>query len=141
MKRPHFISATPPDWKMWTRIVLSVLTFGWGWLSGNQDIVLAFVASLIVWVLGLLAERKWEVGKAVKTVALFVVAIILELGFAPVHLPTFPGFEDVAALTAFLGAFFEIAKTVLAAATVIYNLLLSKILEAGGHWLRARKLI
>lgn len=123
--------AKPFDWTMLTRIVLSVITFGWGWLTGNQDIVLAFVASLLVWLVSLAVERGYNIGKAVKTVFLFVVSVALSLLFTPVDLPPFPGWDQI---TEYLGAIFVLVDTVLAAATVIYNLLLAEILKQVPNW-------
>ena len=122
------------NWKDGLKIVLAVLTFGFGWLADNQTTVISFSAVLIVWLFGIaLAKFGYRPGKVGLTLVLFVVAIGLTLTFQPIVLPTFPTWAGDASifvplLVAYFIAFLQMAASVVAYATGVYNILLSQVL-------------
>lgn len=126
-----------PDWKLLARIALSVITFGWAWIADNQIIIIAFAASVIVWIISYFVDRQVEIGKTVKTIFLFAVAVILQLIFIPV---TFPPF-DVSDFPGYLSALLETIGAIFAGATIVYNLLLAEVLKQlpdGVSWVLRR---
>lgn len=103
-------------------------------LTEWQVILLGMVASVIVWVLRLLASKGWQPSKAVVAVFLYIVSLVLSVAFSPVTFPQFPPFNDapsfVAALLQFIGALLTIGAPVTGFAFLIYNFLLQRVLEA-----------
>lgn len=120
------------------KILLAVMTFGFGWFADNQATMIAYAAVLIVWILGEAAKRipslNWIKGKGPLTVAIFVVSFILAYLFQPFVLPTLPGWTGdagsyVPLLSVWLQAFFAIVGAAVTFAMSIYNMLLAQILE------------
>lgn len=116
------------DLKILAQIILAVLVGGWGWLAENQVVVIAFVATVLVWGFSELTKAKLNLGKFWKTVIVFVVSVILQLLFTHPVVPTFPGW-DIALLVTYLGQWFALAQEVMLAAMVIYNMLLSQVFD------------
>lgn len=136
------------NWKDGLKIVLAVMTFGFGWIADNQMTVISFAAVLIVWLLGLaLKYFGFSANKVSLTIILFIVALGLSLAFQPVALPSFPSWSGdasvfMALLVAYLSSFFQIAAGVVAYATGVYNILMAQVLEklppiASRLWRRA----
>jgi uncharacterized membrane protein (DUF441 family) len=125
----------PLNWKDGLKIVLAVMTFGFGWIADNQMTVISFAAVLIVWLLGLaLKYFGFTANKVSLTIILFIVALGLSLAFQPVALPSFPSWSGdasvfMALLVAYLASFFQIAAGVVAYATGVYNILMAQVLE------------
>lgn len=123
------------DWKDGLKIVLAVMTFGFGWIADNQATVISFTAVAIVWLLGIALTRfGYHPNKVGLTIILFIVALGLSLAFQPVALPTFPPWTgDVSVFAAlfisYVTAFLQIAASVVAYATGVYNILLAQVLE------------
>ncbi len=120
------------------KIVLAVMTFGLGWFADNQSTVVAYVAVLIVWLLGEAAKRipslNWLKGKGPLTVAVFVVSFFLAYIFQPFVIPSLPGWTGdagsyVPLLSTWLQAFFSIVGAAVTFSMSIYNVLLAQILE------------
>lgn len=125
------------NWKIFAQIVLAVITLGWGWLADNQVIVIGFAASVLVWLFDFLTRQKVTVGKFWKTIAVFIVSVGLQLLFAPVGIPTFPGWE-VPLLVDYIAQWFILAQDVMLAAMVIYNIMLDQVLGNTAVLLRAK---
>ena len=123
------------NWQDGLRIVLAVLTFGFGWIADNQATVISFSAVFIVWGIGLAIKKYgYQPTKAVLTIIVFAVALGLSLIFQPILLPMFPGWTGDAStfaplFLAYMTAFLQIASGVVAYATGVYNILLSHVLE------------
>lgn len=123
------------NWKDGFKIVLAVMTFGFGWIADNQATVIAFAAVLIVWLLGLALKYAGFVpNKAGLTIIVFIASIGLTLAFQHVNLPTFPAWTGDASvffslLIIYLTAFLQMASGVVAYATGVYNILLAQVLE------------
>ena len=115
--------------------VLAALAIGGaGWSVDSQATIIAFAAVGIVWLVKLIGNRfSWWPEKGVLTAFVFVVAVALQIVFTPVALPDFPAYTGELAtftplLIVYLGAFFQMAANIVAAATGIYNLLLADVL-------------
>lgn len=117
------------------KIVLAVMTFGIGWFANNQATVIAYTAMLMVWLIRLAMQKYgYKPSKANLTIILFIVAIGLSVLFSPVALPIFPTWTGDPAsyaplVIAYLGLFLQIAGSVVAYATTVYNILLSQVFE------------
>ena len=134
----HPSSTDQFTWQDAFKILLAVMTFGFGWFADNQLTMIAFAAVLIVWVLGRVAkytERfKWLAGKGPLTVLVFVVSFVLSYLFHPFVLPVFPGWTGdagtyVPLLSAWISSFFLVIGDAVLYAMTVYNLLLARILE------------
>lgn len=116
-------------------IVISLMTFGIGWVANNQTTVISYTAIGLVWIFGLILKRYGKrPTKAGLTITVFGVAIVLALLFQPVTLPLFPlwtgdvpGYATL--LIAYVAAFLQMASGVVAYATGVYNILLAQVLE------------
>ncbi len=126
------------NWQDGLKILLAVVTFGFGWFADNQTTVIAYAAVLVVWLLGVVAkysERfKWLAGKGPLTVLVFVVSFVLSYLFHPFVLPVFPGWTGdagtyVPLLSAWISSFFLVIGDAVLYAMTVYNLLLARILE------------
>lgn len=123
------------NWNDGLKILLAVMTFGFGWFADNQATVIAFAAMTIVWIVQQAMEKYgYQPKKALLTIVLFVVALVLALLFSPVALPIFPSWNnDIASYTplliAYVTAFLSIAGKVVAYATGVYNILLAQVFE------------
>lgn len=126
------------NWQDGAKILLAVLTFGFGWFASNQDTMIAYTAVLIVWLLGALAQTsdkfKWLKGKGPLTVLVFLVSFVLAFLFEPFTLPLPPGWSgDVGSyfplISVWLSSIFSIVGNSVVVAMSVYNLLLSHVLE------------
>jgi hypothetical protein len=123
------------NWQDGLKIVLAVMTFGIGWFANNQATVIAFSAMLIVWVIRLAMQKYgYKPEKSSLTVILFVVAIGLSFLFSPIALPIFPFWTGDAStyaplFIAYFIAFLQIAGSVVAYATGVYNILLAQVFD------------
>lgn len=123
------------NWKDGLKIVLSVMTFGIGWLADNQAAVISFLALVIVWLVGLVFEHfKIKLGKAGLTGFVFAIAIILAYVFNPLTFPTLPEWTgDFSTysplLIAFLYSVLQAVDMIVAQATGVYNILLAEVLK------------
>jgi hypothetical protein len=115
------------DLKILAQIILAVVMFGWGWISDNMIVVIGFIASVLVWLFDFLTKYKIILGKFWKTVAAFLVSLILQLLITHPTLPTFPGW-DISLLVTYIGEWFALAQSVMLASMVIYSMLLEKVL-------------
>lgn len=102
---------------------------------------LSLVSSALVWLLRLaFKDRGREVPAWVYSVLLYGVSLGLALVFSPVSLPPFPPFTDLAsglaALMIFLGELIPILSAIVGFATLIYQVLLKRVLEGLGDALR-----
>lgn len=126
------------NWQDGFKILLAVVTFGFGWFADNQTTMIAFAAVVLVWLLGAIAkytERfKWLAGKGPLTVLVFVVSFVLSYLFHPFVLPVFPAWTGdagtyVPLLSAWLSSFFLIIGNAVLYAMTVYNILLARVLE------------
>ena len=126
------------DWQDAFKIVLAVMTFGFGWFADNQTTMIAFAAVGIVWLLGVVAkysERfKWLAGKGPLTILVFIVSFVLSYLFHPFTVSAFPGWTGDAGtyiplLSAWLSSFFLIIGDAVLYAMTVYNVLLARVLE------------
>lgn len=122
------------DWKLLAQIILSVITLGYGWLSENQVVLVAFAAMLIVWLFDLLTKQGILVGKIWKTVAVLFSAFVIQVVVTHPATPGFPPYGGelgpyIILLLDYAGAWLMIAKDAAFGAMVIYNLLMEKVLE------------
>lgn len=130
-------------WMDLIKVLVAVVIGGAGWTVDSQATVIAFSAVGIVWAVKLIGNRfNWWPEKGVLTAAVFVVAVGLQLLFAPVVLPAFPAWTGELATAmplylAYASALFQIAAGVVAAATGIYNLILADVLAKVSFKVRA----
>ena len=126
------------NWQDGLKILLAVMTFGFGWFADNQVTVIAYASVLIVFVVGEVAKKipslNWLKGKGPLTVTVFVVSFILAYIFQPFILPSLPGWTGDAGsyiplLSGWLQAFFAIVGAAVTFSMSIYNVLLAQILE------------
>jgi len=126
------------NWQDGLKILLAVITFGFGWFADNQNTVIAYAAVLMVWGIGFLAQKSekfnWLRGKGPLTVTVFVVSFGLSWLFKPIVIDPFPGWSGDAGsyiplLSVWLESFFSIVGTTVAFAMSIYNILLAQVLE------------
>ncbi len=127
--------STKFDWKELIKVLFAVVIMGAGWTVDNQAVLITAAAVGIVWLLGLIGRRfNWQPGKAALTTFLFILAVGLQLVFTPVVAPLFPAWTGeissyLPLLIAYTGAWIAIAGPVVSAATLVYNILLAKVLE------------
>lgn len=126
------------NWQDGLKILLAVMTFGFGWFADNQATVIAYAAVVIVFLISEVAKRipsmTWLKGKGPLTVTIFVVSFILAYVFHPFSLPSLPGWTGDAGsyiplLSGWLQGFFAIVGAAVTFAMSIYNVLLAQILE------------
>lgn len=126
------------NWQDAVKILLAVMTFGFGWFADNQTTMIAFAAVAIVWILGVVAkytERfKWLAGKGPLTIFVFIVSFVLSYLFHPFTLPAFPAWTGDAGIfiplvSAWLSSFFLIIGDAVLYAMTVYNVLLARVLE------------
>lgn len=123
------------DWKDLLLVLVAVFIGGAGWTQDSQTVVITAIAIGVTWLLGwALKQFNYKPGKLVLTAFLFVVALALSALFQPFALPAFPALgEDFSAwaplFIAYLGAWVALAGPTVANATLIYNILLAKVLE------------
>lgn len=99
-------------------------------LTEIQLFVIATVASVIVWLLKL---WKGNVASGWLTAGVYVVSLVLAFFFAPLALPAFPPFVDLAtflpALIGWIGEALIPLSAFVGFATLVYNTLLKAVLE------------
>jgi hypothetical protein len=102
-------------------------------LTDAQLYLLAFVAPIIIYVINALLKAKIQVHRGWLTAAVYVVSGLLAYGWSALILPTFPIFVDLGQFAAELFKYFtsllEALGPVVALATLIYNVLLKKVLD------------
>jgi len=117
------------------KVILAVMTFGFGWVANNEATVIAFLAMVIVWAIRLIAKKyKYVPTKAALTITLFFVALGLSLIVTPVMLPFFPAWTGdpstyALLLITYFSVFLKIAGGVVAYATGVYNILLAQVFD------------
>lgn len=102
-------------------------------LSPELVFVIGLVASVVVWLLRLLAKNGKSIPDAVLTVGVYVVSGVLALLFATPSLPAFPPFVDMAsfvpAFLVWIGDLLVPLSAFVGFAGLIYQSLLKRILE------------
>jgi hypothetical protein len=128
-------------WQDGVKILLAFMTFGVGWFADNQVTMIAFAATIVVWLIGyatnLSPSFAWIKGKGPLTALVFVVAFVLSYLFQPFSVPAFPAWPGdagafVPMISDWFSAFFAIIAPAVTFAMTIYNLLLSQIYEKAG---------
>ena len=103
-------------------------------LTEVQLYVLAFLATVIVYLVNLLVKAKIKVNRGWLTVAVYVISGLLAYAWNAPVFPAFPAFVDLAAFVPALLTWFTALLTLLgpvvAFATLIYNVLLKKVLDS-----------
>jgi hypothetical protein len=136
--KSKILAIEPINWKDGLKIVLAVLTFGIGWFADNQVTVIAYIATIVVWLLGELAKHsdrfKWLTGKGPLTVLLFFISLGLAYLFQPFIFPPLPQWTGdagsfVPLLSTWFSAIFAIIGNAVLFAMSVYNLLLAHVLE------------
>lgn len=123
------------NWKDLLLVLVAVFIGGAGWTQDSQAVVITAIAIGVTWLLGwLLKKFNYKPGKLILTAFLFVIALGLSVLFQPFAVPAFPALgEDFAAwvplFIAYLGAWVTLAGPTVSNATLIYNILLAKVLE------------
>lgn len=102
--------------------------------TAEQVILIGLLATVLVFVLSTIAQQfGWKPNREQLTAGLFVVSFALAALFNPQTLPPFPGYVDPTqfstALVAYLGALLASLAAIAGVATLIYNILLKKVLE------------
>lgn len=102
-------------------------------LSPELVFVIGLVASVAVWGIKFLRSHGTNIPSGWLTTGVYVISGLLAWVFAPVVLPAFPPFADLASFVpAFLEWIGDLLVTLSAfvgSATLIYNVLLKKILD------------
>jgi len=105
-----------------------------GELSEGQLMIVGIVASAIVWLLKVLAQRGYNPPKEIVAIALYVVSFVLAVLFTPITIPSFPPFTDaptfVTALVNYIGQLLALAAAPVGIAYLIYNVILKRVLDA-----------
>lgn len=111
-------------------------------LSPEILFAISLVASVAVWALKLLAKNGKTIPDAYLTGGVYVVSLVLAFFFAPVALPPFPPFVDLAsfvpALLAYIGALLVPLSAFAGFAALVYQALLKNILDGVAAKLRAK---
>lgn len=106
-----------------------VLT-GLGWAVGHPETVVALVAVILIWVINFLFTWKGiKLAKAWLTGSLFVIAFLLTWLFQPTLFPVWPAPVTPESIYAWLVALITYAGPIVAYATGLYNIILSKVLD------------
>ena len=111
-------------------------------LTEVQMFVIGAVASVIVWIVKFARENWGGIPAGWLTAAVYVVSAVLAWFFAPLALPSFPPFIDLASFVpAFLdwiGALLVPLSAFVGFATLVYNVLLKQVLDTAGARFRAK---
>jgi len=104
-------------------------------LNDVQLYVISIVAMALIYVIAFVAKRfNWTPRRGWLTAFLYVAAAGLAFGWSAFALPVFPAFTDPLTFVAALFAYFNILLTelgpVVALATLIYNVLGKRVLDA-----------
>jgi len=108
-----------------------------GEVNGSQLYVIGFISSAIVYILRVLAKRfpKVVINKEWLSILLYVVAFGLAVVWGGLTIPAFAPFTDpltfVSALLGFLTALLIALGPSVGFATLIYNLIFKRVLDAG----------
>ena len=96
-------------------------------LSPEQVLIVGIVSSVLVVIVKLIAARLGrKLSKAVLTSAVAVVSFILAVAF---QVPQLPVFADI---FQFIGEWLTLLSAYVGFATLIYNLIIDKVLDAAG---------
>lgn len=102
-------------------------------LTDSQLYVLAFVAPIIIYVINALLKAKITIHRGWLTAGVYVVAGLLAYAWSAPIFPAFPAFVEfgtfVPALFQWLTALLIAVGPIVALATLIYNVLLKKVLD------------
>ena len=104
-------------------------------LNDVQLYVISVVAMALIFVINYVAKQfKWAPQRGWLTAFLYLVSAGLAFGFSAMVLPPFPAFTDPVTFVAALFSYFNILLTelgpVVALATLIYNVLGKRVLDA-----------
>jgi hypothetical protein len=106
-----------------------VLT-GLGWAVGHPEAVISLVAVILIWVVNFLFTWKGiKLSKTWLTGILFVVSLGLTALFKLELFPIWPSPSTPEAIAAWLTSLITYAGPIVAYATGLYNIILSKVLE------------
>lgn len=109
-------------------------------LSPELVFVIGIVASVVVWILKFLQKKGTEISSGWLTAGVYVASGLLALAFAAPILPPLPPFVDLAsfipALLVWLGDLLVPLSAFVGFATLVYNVLLKKILDGMGARIR-----
>lgn len=102
-------------------------------LTDAQLYVLAFVAPIIIYVINALLKAKVQIHRGWLTAAVYVVSGLLAYAWSAPIFPQVPPFVDLAqfvsAVFQFLTSLLVALGPIVALATLIYNVLLKKVLD------------
>ena len=103
-------------------------------LTEIQLYTLAVLATVIIYVVNLLVKAKITIHRGWLTVGVYVIAGLLAFAWNAPVFPAFPPFVDAAtfvpALITWFSALLTLLGPVVALATLIYNALLKKVMDA-----------
>ncbi|GIK44007.1 MAG: hypothetical protein LC130_33495 [Bryobacterales bacterium] len=134
------------DWKNLLYVLVTVVVGGAAWTEDSRMVIIVAASIAIVWIVRWTSRAfgwNWQPGKRGLTALLFVVSVVLSLLFNPVAAPAFPPLGQdfsvwLPAFVAYVGALVAVAAPVVSGATLIYNILLAKVLEKLADGLTAR---
>lgn len=113
-------------------------------LTTVQLFVIGAVASALVWGIKALKKRGTTIASGWLTIGVYVISFGLAFAFAPLALPPFPPFADavtfVQALLNYISALLIPISALAGAATLVYNVLLKRILDGIGERVTTRYL-
>lgn len=102
-------------------------------MSEIQLYVIAFIATVFVWLVNFLAKKKVYLARGWLTTGLYAVSAGLAFVWGGVVFPAFPPFVDavsfIPALATYITGLLTLLGPVVALATLIYNVLLKKVLD------------
>jgi len=112
-------------------------------ISPELMFVIGLVASVIVWLVKLASRRGKTIPSGWLTAGVYVVSAVLAFLFSPVSLPPFPGWSGdlsafVPAVIAWIGNLLVPLSAFVGFATLVYNVLLKKILDGIADKLAAK---
>ena len=103
-------------------------------LSDAQLYVLAFIAPIIIYLVNLLLKAKVNISRGWLTAGVYVVSGLLAYAWSAVTFPVFPAWGGelgvfVPALFGWFTAYLTALGPIVALATLIYNVLLKKVMD------------
>jgi len=108
-----------------------------------QLFLIGIAASVIIWLVKFWRGQGGSINPGWLTAGVYLVSLVLAWFFAPVALPPFPPFVDLASFVpAFLGWLGELLiplSAFVGFATLVYNVLLKQVLDNVGARIKARK--
>jgi len=111
-------------------------------LTEVQLFVIGTVASVLVWLVKFIRSRWGEINPGWLTAFVYVASGLLAFFFAPLVLPPWPAFVDLAtfvpALLGWFGALLVPLSGFVGFATLVYNVLLKQVLDAAGARFKAK---